>query len=74
MTCRKNNSIIKVNKEVELKQLDQSDTEDIFHTIDTQREYLGKWLPFVEFTKEVSDTERSTFKTGLWSRKHNAGK
>ena len=68
------NMIIKVDKEVELKQLDQSDTEDIFHTIDTQRKYLGKWLSFVEFTKEVSDTERSTFKTGLWSRKHNAGK
>jgi ribosomal-protein-serine acetyltransferase len=58
MTCIKNNSIIKVDKEVELKQLDQSDIEDIFYTIDTQREYLGKWLPFVEFTREVSDTER----------------
>jgi len=50
--------IIKVDKEVELKQLDQSDTEDIFYTIDTQREYLGKWLPFVEFTRELSDTEQ----------------
>jgi ribosomal-protein-serine acetyltransferase len=49
--------IIKVDKEVELKQLDQSDSEDIFQTIDTQREYLGKWLPFVEFTKELSDSE-----------------
>lgn len=50
--------IIKVDTEIELKQLDQSDSIDIFKTIDSQREYLGKWLPFVEFTKEISDTEK----------------
>ncbi|MCL3782029.1 N-acetyltransferase [Prolixibacteraceae bacterium JC049] len=49
--------MIKVNTEIELKQLELSDTLDIFNTIDSQREYLGKWLPFVEFTKALSDTE-----------------
>ncbi len=48
---------IKVDKEIELKQIDHDDGIDIFNTIDSQREYLGKWLPFVEFTKELSYTE-----------------
>lgn len=50
--------IIKVDTEIELKQLELSDSIDIFNTIDNQRDYLGKWLPFVAFTKEVSDTEK----------------
>ena len=50
--------IIKIDTEVELKQLELSDSMDIFKTIDNQREYLGKWLPFVAFTKEISDTEK----------------
>lgn len=50
--------IIKIDTEIELKQLAQSDSRDIFKAIDSQREYLGKWLPFVEFTKEISDTEK----------------
>ncbi len=43
--------------EINLTQLKSSDAVAIFNTIDSQREYLGKWLPFVEFTKELSDTE-----------------
>lgn len=50
--------IIKLDTEIELKQLEQSDSIDIFKTIDNQRDYLGKWLPFVAFTKEISDTEK----------------
>jgi ribosomal-protein-serine acetyltransferase len=50
--------IINIDTEIELKQLEQSDSRDIFKTIDSQREYLGKWLPFVAFTKEISDTEK----------------
>lgn len=50
--------IIKIDNEIELKQLEQSDSIDIFKTIDSQREYLGRWLPFVEFTKEITDTEK----------------
>ena len=47
---------IKIDPEIELRQLERLDTLDIFNAIDSQREYLGKWLPFVEFTKEVKDT------------------
>ena len=48
---------IKVDYDIELKQLEIADSADIFQTIDSQREYLGRWLPFVEFTKEQKDTE-----------------
>lgn len=54
---KKNNTAIKIDKDTELKQLKRTDSVDIFEAIDSQREYLGKWLPFVEFTKEISDTE-----------------
>lgn len=48
---------IQVDRIIELEQLKQSDVADIFHTIDSQREYLGKWLPFVEYTKIIEDTK-----------------
>jgi len=50
--------IIKVDEDIELKQLSRSDSRDIFKTIDTQRVYLGKWLPFIEFTNVLGDTEK----------------
>ena len=49
--------IIKIDEELELRQIEAADAKDIFRTIDTQREYLGKWLPFVEFTREEADSE-----------------
>ncbi|MBQ3368179.1 GNAT family N-acetyltransferase [bacterium] len=48
--------IIRVNKDLILKELELSDAEYIFKTIDSQRGYLGEWLPFVEFTKSVKDS------------------
>jgi ribosomal-protein-serine acetyltransferase len=39
-------------------QLKQSDSVEIFNTINSQKEYLGKWLPFVDYTKELKDTEK----------------
>lgn len=50
--------VLEVDKELQLQQLAHSDCIDIFNTINTQRHYLGKWLPFVAFTKELSDTEK----------------
>lgn len=44
---------IQVSDRIELREIQLSDSVDIFQTIDTQRDYLGKWLPFVEFTKSV---------------------
>ena len=46
-----------VDSNLELRPLELSDAVDIFNTIDSQREYLGKWLPFVAFTQELKDTE-----------------
>ena len=48
---------IKIDSDLELRQLELSDSNDIFNTINSQRDYLGKWLPFVEFTKELKDSE-----------------
>lgn len=50
--------IIHINNELYLRQLRASDAIDIFSTIDRQREYLGRWLPFVETTKTVKDSEK----------------
>ncbi len=49
---------ITVDAEIVLKPIEMSNSEDIFNTIDTQREYLGEWLPFVDRTQEVADTQR----------------
>ncbi|WP_352421822.1 GNAT family N-acetyltransferase [Proteiniphilum sp.] len=50
--------VIKIDNDIELRQLEQTDATDIFEAIDIQREYLGKWLPFVASTQEVSDTQK----------------
>lgn len=49
---------IQLNDNLTLRQIKLSDAQDIFHAIDTQREYLGEWLPFVTFTRKVSDTRQ----------------
>lgn len=49
---------IEIDKEIKLTQLALSDAKDIFETIDSQRDYLGKWLPFVAYTREISDSEQ----------------
>ena len=48
--------IITVKDNIFLKELELNDAEHIFKTVDSQREYLGEWLPFVEFTKSVKDS------------------
>nr|WP_321237573.1 GNAT family N-acetyltransferase [uncultured Psychroserpens sp.] len=47
---------IQIDSDLELRLLELSDSTDIFNTINSQREYLGKWLPFVAYTKELNDT------------------
>lgn len=41
-----------------LERLNLSHVEAIFNAIDQNRKFLRKWLPFVDFTKKISDTER----------------
>jgi ribosomal-protein-serine acetyltransferase len=46
-----------INQHLSIREISMKDADAIFQTINTQRMYLGKWLPFVEFTTEKSDTE-----------------
>ena len=47
---------ISISSTVTLKPLSLSDAADIFRVIDSERAYLGKWLPFVPYTKTVDDS------------------
>ncbi|ATA89700.1 GNAT family N-acetyltransferase [Capnocytophaga stomatis] len=46
-----------ISEEIYLELVKLSDADEIFNTIDSQREYLGEWLPFVSFIKSVADEE-----------------
>jgi ribosomal-protein-serine acetyltransferase len=41
-----------------LERIALSHVELIFNAIDQNRKFLRKWLPFVDFTNKVADTER----------------
>lgn len=56
MAIRDNIKKIKVSDKILLKQIELSDAEDIFKTIDNQRDYLGKWLPFVALSINIENT------------------
>lgn len=65
---------IVVSDRIRLCEIELTDAEDIFTTIDTQREYLGKWLPFVEMTRSVDfsrDFIKSVLDAPLESRNFN---
>jgi ribosomal-protein-serine acetyltransferase len=48
---------ILVSNEILLERLNINDAATIFYAIDQNRSHLGVWLPFVDFTKDVKDTE-----------------
>lgn len=48
---------IKLTENIYLNALQADDVNDIYHTINTQREYLGRWLPFVSSTQSVAFTQ-----------------
>jgi ribosomal-protein-serine acetyltransferase len=41
-----------------LEKLSLAHVEVVFNAIDQNRAFLRKWLPFVDFTKKVGDTEK----------------
>ena len=43
-----------VDQNIRLKEIGFEHLRPIYNTIDSQRDYLGKWLPFVELTKDIS--------------------
>lgn len=49
---------LKIDSEIQLRRLQMSDADDIFEIIDSQRDYLGKWLPFVETTEDVGSIQK----------------
>jgi ribosomal-protein-serine acetyltransferase len=44
------------NSELILRPLLPEDAAEIFRAIDTERKYLGRWLPFVAYTRSVDDS------------------
>lgn len=49
--------VIQVDEEIELKQVELSDAPDLNSIIDMNREYFGRWLPFVHYTVGVQNSE-----------------
>lgn len=47
---------LEVNEDIYLRMLSARDAEDMFTLIDTSREYLRRWLPWIEETKQVEDS------------------
>ncbi|ETP70477.1 hypothetical protein G159_01635 [Planococcus glaciei CHR43] len=62
--------IHKIDDELALKLPELKDAERIFELTDSSREYLKEWLPWVDFTAKVEDTQdfikagRSNFAEG----------
>lgn len=48
---------MKITAKISLRPLQADDAKDIYDTIDAQREYLGRWLPFIESTHTVAFTQ-----------------
>lgn len=48
---------MKISDDIQLRPLQFGDAIDIYQTIDSQREYLRRWLPFVDSTKSVYVTQ-----------------
>lgn len=46
-----------INENTELKIIQENDASELFRLIDENREYLSKWLPWVETTNDVSDSK-----------------
>ncbi len=47
-----------VNDKIRLEAVNLSMTDQIFTAIESNREFLGRWLPFVAYTRQVSDTRK----------------
>ena len=50
-------SILMVERTLELQQINISDTEELFLLIDSNRNYLRKWLPWIDDIQSLSDEE-----------------
>ena len=48
---------MKLFEDISLRPLQADDANDIYNMIDAQREYLGRWLPFVTTTTSMAVTQ-----------------
>jgi ribosomal-protein-serine acetyltransferase len=75
----------RVNEDITLKLLTQRDASEVFRLTDDSREYLREWLPWVDFTKSMSDSRsyllgvqqqwaaNNGFQAGIYYRHQLAG-
>lgn len=47
---------IDIDTDLALRRIMPMDAEDVFNMIDSEREYLGQWLPFVKATTDLDYT------------------
>ena len=50
-----------VDKDIKLKILEEREAEQLFKLVDSNRNYLAEFLPFVEHTKRVEDSKLYPF-------------
>ncbi|MCY6372611.1 GNAT family N-acetyltransferase [Clostridium ganghwense] len=74
-----------IDKDVELRLLENNYAEEIFKSIDSCRNHLREWLPWVDATKTFEDTKNfiemtkkqfaanDGFQAGIWYRGEFAG-
>ena len=76
---------LQVRNDVVVRILQESDTNEVFQTVVTNRDYLRQWLPWAEVTKSREDTgafirnslrdfgERKSVALGIWVGGIHAG-
>ena len=47
-----------INKNIKLKILEEREADQLFKLVDSNREYLGEFLPFVAYTTEVEHSKK----------------
>lgn len=74
-----------INKNIKLKILEEREAEQLFKLVDSNRDYLAEFLPFVEHTKKVEDSKHfihsalqqfidgNGFHCGIWNNKELIG-
>ncbi|MBB3111789.1 ribosomal-protein-serine acetyltransferase [Paenibacillus phyllosphaerae] len=60
------------NESLEIRLIDLKDSERVFYLIDNSREHLRKWLPWLDETVEVKNTEEY-IKLSIKAKEQNLG-
>ena len=60
--------ILVVDEKIELRLPDEKYATELYNIVNTQRVYLGEWLPWVSHTKEVTDSRNFLKESSLFNR------